>query len=92
MNENQLANKLQQLSSVHILYSECTGKFYVPLYGIEIKTDDGMLTSVSHHCDTPLEALQTTFTALIFARIIVKDAYKDSRKEFKWEKDNFILV
>ena len=91
MNEKQLANKLQQLSSVHILYSE-TGKFYVSLYGIETKTDDGMLTSINHHCDTPLEALQTTFTALIFARVIVKDAYEDSRKEFKWEKDNFILV
>lgn len=91
LNKKQIIKKILPLSRVTILKSDYTNKFYVSLYGIEIKEND-MLHTPCFNCDTPLEALQTTFTALIFAKLIVKDAYGANRKEFRWIKNRFQKV
>ena len=88
LNEKEISDKLTQLSDVSIMYSKSSNMFYADLKAIEIKKGC-MLHSISYHCKTPLEALQTTFTALMFANLIVKNAYGKDREEFKWSGDHF---
>ena len=88
LNEKEIVEKLIPLSDVSIIYSKHTSKFYVSLNNVEIKKE-GMLHSPCFHCDTPLEALQTTFTALMIADLIVKNAYGTNREEIKWDTDHF---
>ena len=82
LNREQLIEKMSSLSEIIIL-KDANGDSYISLYDIEIKKGS-MLHSPCFHCKTELETLQTTFTALVFANIIVKNAYGDNRKEFKW--------
>jgi len=88
MNEKEIAQKLLPLLEVSIKYSKYTEKFHVSSTNVEIRKD-GMLYSPCFHCDTPLEALQATFTALMIADLIVKDAYGSNREEIKWNGTNF---
>jgi hypothetical protein len=83
--------KMRALGNVAIHFSDHTNCFYCSIDNVEIKEGD-FLCGVAPHKKTIDEAVRAMFNELVNADCIVVGAYRDNRKEYKYENGEFVLI